>query len=92
MPGVLTQTDFAHTDRAFNGGPVGELTQWADLIATLYLLGHDLELRWDIQFVGIEYAIFIYTLFLIRLMYFICVVANSRAVIDKYQTYKYYHQ
>ena len=56
LPGVLTQTDFAHPDRAFSGGPVGELTQWADLIAALYLLGHELDLRWDIHFAGIEYV------------------------------------
>ena len=54
LPGVLSLTDFAHPDRAFHGGPLGELTQWADVIATLYLLGHKLMLRWDIRYAGIE--------------------------------------
>lgn len=29
---------------AFTGGPLGELVQWSDLIATLHLLGHHLHL------------------------------------------------
>ena len=29
---------------AMVGGPLGELMQWADLIAALYVLGHGLEL------------------------------------------------
>ena len=29
-------------DGAFNGGPLGELAQWCDLISALYILGHDL--------------------------------------------------
>ena len=32
---------FAET--ASNGGPLGELVQWADLITSLYILGHDIQ-------------------------------------------------
>jgi len=28
-------------DNAFKGGPLGELVQWADVISSIYLLGHD---------------------------------------------------
>lgn len=31
-------------DRAFKGGPLGELVQWSDLISALYILGHKLEI------------------------------------------------
>ena len=31
-------------DRAFKGGPLGELVQWCDLISALYILGHKLEI------------------------------------------------
>ena len=54
VPGVLSLTDFAHPDRVFHGGPLGELTQWADVIAVMYLLGHQLSLRWDVRYVGKE--------------------------------------
>jgi hypothetical protein len=52
VPGFLTLTDFVH--RAFTGGPQGELLQWADLIAALYILGHSVSLRYDIRYVGYE--------------------------------------
>ena len=29
---------------AGKGGPVGELVQWSDLIASLYILGHDVHI------------------------------------------------
>nr|XP_039272953.1 alpha-1,6-mannosylglycoprotein 6-beta-N-acetylglucosaminyltransferase A-like [Styela clava] len=32
---------------AFSGGPLGELVQWADLAATLELLGHEVILSWS---------------------------------------------
>jgi alpha-1,3(6)-mannosylglycoprotein beta-1,6-N-acetyl-glucosaminyltransferase len=28
-----------------NGGPLGELVQWSDLIASLYTLGHSLKIH-----------------------------------------------
>ena len=44
-PGALTvESGFKIADSAFSGGPLGELVQWSDLIATLYILGHDLHL------------------------------------------------
>ncbi|XP_054471699.1 alpha-1,6-mannosylglycoprotein 6-beta-N-acetylglucosaminyltransferase A-like [Anoplopoma fimbria] len=44
-PGALTkESGFKITDSAFNGGPLGELVQWSDLISTLYILGHHLNL------------------------------------------------
>ena len=33
-----------YLDRAFKGGPLGELVQWSDLISALYILGHKLEI------------------------------------------------
>ena len=32
---------------ALHGGPLGELVQWSDLMATLHLLGHDVTLSWS---------------------------------------------
>ena len=29
---------------AYQGGPLGELVQWTDLICSLYILGHDLNI------------------------------------------------
>ena len=29
---------------AYNGAPLGEMVQWSDLLAALYILGHDLTL------------------------------------------------
>lgn len=37
---------------AFTGGYLGELVQWTDVISTLYILGHQLEL--SKSFVEIE--------------------------------------
>ena len=31
------------------GGPLGELVQWADLMAVLYKLGHDITLSWSAE-------------------------------------------
>ena len=31
-------------DFAFRGAPLGEMVQWSDLLASLYMLGHDLTL------------------------------------------------
>lgn len=44
-PGVVTdESRFGIARAAFSGGPLGELVQWSDLIATLYILGHHLHL------------------------------------------------
>lgn len=36
-------------DGAFNGGPLGELAQWCDLISALYILGHDLIIGFQME-------------------------------------------
>ncbi|XP_038049194.1 alpha-1,6-mannosylglycoprotein 6-beta-N-acetylglucosaminyltransferase A-like isoform X2 [Patiria miniata] len=42
--GLLTkESGFKIAENAFSGGPLGELVQWSDIIASLYILGHDLE-------------------------------------------------
>ncbi|XP_065898668.1 alpha-1,6-mannosylglycoprotein 6-beta-N-acetylglucosaminyltransferase B-like isoform X2 [Dysidea avara] len=49
FPGLLTEYsayDFAKM--AFKGGYLGELVQWSDLIATLYMLGHDVVISTSI--------------------------------------------
>ena len=47
MPGVLTSTDFAKPASIKAGGPLGELVQWSDLIAAVFVLGHKVILEWD---------------------------------------------
>ncbi|KAL7991752.1 hypothetical protein Chor_016008, partial [Crotalus horridus] len=43
--GLLTkESGFKIAENAFSGGPLGELVQWSDLIASLYLLGHDIRI------------------------------------------------
>ena len=34
-------------DQAGKGGPLGEVIQWTDLIAALYMLGHDVVVITD---------------------------------------------
>jgi len=33
--------------QAFTGGPLGELTQWSDVMSALHILGHDLTVTSD---------------------------------------------
>ncbi|KAM6934542.1 alpha-1,6-mannosylglycoprotein 6-beta-N-acetylglucosaminyltransferase A-like [Xenentodon cancila] len=48
-PGAITrESGVKLIDSAFSGGPLGELVQWSDLIATLYILGHHLHLSTSI--------------------------------------------
>ncbi|XP_030830575.1 alpha-1,6-mannosylglycoprotein 6-beta-N-acetylglucosaminyltransferase A isoform X2 [Strongylocentrotus purpuratus] len=43
--GALTkESGFKIADNAFNGGPLGELVQWSDILSTLHILGHDIEI------------------------------------------------
>ena len=49
MPGVLTQTNFARPSSIKKGGPLGELVQWSDLISSIYVLGHNVTLMWNLQ-------------------------------------------
>lgn len=48
--GFLTkESGFKFGEKSSQGGPLGELVQWTDLIATLYLLGHDLIISSEIR-------------------------------------------
>lgn len=48
--GVLTdKAGFHFAENAFSGAPLGEMVQWSDLIATLHLLGHELEFSTELQ-------------------------------------------
>lgn len=47
-PGVVMD-DIRVVEAASSGGPLGELVQWSDLIATLYILGHHLHLSASIS-------------------------------------------
>ncbi|XP_051873036.1 alpha-1,6-mannosylglycoprotein 6-beta-N-acetylglucosaminyltransferase A-like isoform X2 [Pristis pectinata] len=41
--GLLTkESGFKIAENVFKGGPLGELVQWSDLIASVYLLGHSI--------------------------------------------------
>jgi alpha-1,3(6)-mannosylglycoprotein beta-1,6-N-acetyl-glucosaminyltransferase len=46
---ISDNAGFKIAETAFHGGPLGELVQWADLIASLYLLGHKLTISYEIQ-------------------------------------------
>lgn len=47
--GVLSNEDKMHfAKEATKGGPLGELVQWSDVIASLYMLGHDITVSVDL--------------------------------------------
>ena len=48
VPGVLTQTPYARPAFIKSGGALGDLLQWADLIAAAHALGHDVTVEHDI--------------------------------------------
>ncbi|KAK2151811.1 hypothetical protein LSH36_350g04054 [Paralvinella palmiformis] len=52
LPGFLKGTNFARRTNIRRGGPLGELLQWADLIAGLYVLGHEVILEHDTRIVS----------------------------------------
>ena len=48
--GALTdKAGFKFAENADHGGPLGELVQWSDLIACLYLLGHRVQFSSEID-------------------------------------------
>ena len=47
VPGVLLATRFATSEAIRAGGPLGDLVQWADLIAGLHVLGHNVTVMKD---------------------------------------------
>ncbi|KAI0234122.1 Alpha-1,6-mannosylglycoprotein 6-beta-N-acetylglucosaminyltransferase A, partial [Lamellibrachia satsuma] len=63
VPGVLLATDYAKSESVTGGGPLGDLIQWADLIAGLYMLGHNVTIMKDIYQVsrGLRYSRFMWS-------------------------------
>ncbi|XP_064646292.1 alpha-1,6-mannosylglycoprotein 6-beta-N-acetylglucosaminyltransferase A-like isoform X2 [Lineus longissimus] len=48
--GLLTKAvSMRFAEKAFKGGPLGELVQWSDVITCLYILGHDLTITHEID-------------------------------------------
>lgn len=45
---------------AGKGGPVGELIQWTDLIAGLYVLGHDVEVSINKTLLRYKFNLFLH--------------------------------
>ncbi|EYC30320.1 hypothetical protein Y032_0005g2575 [Ancylostoma ceylanicum] len=45
--GLLTEKNLHIGEKSSSGGPLGELLQWSDLIACLFLLGHNLYISSD---------------------------------------------
>ena len=46
---MLANEDRLHfAEEATKGGPLGELVQWSDIIASLYILGHDVTVTADL--------------------------------------------
>ncbi|TWW80541.1 Alpha-1,6-mannosylglycoprotein 6-beta-N-acetylglucosaminyltransferase A [Takifugu flavidus] len=43
-PSGIVTDEIGIARSAFNGGPLGELVQWSDLVSTLHILGHHLHL------------------------------------------------
>lgn len=40
--GLLSESNLRIGEKSRSGGPLGELLQWSDLIACVFLLGHNL--------------------------------------------------
>jgi hypothetical protein len=40
---------FKFAENADHGGPLGELVQWSDLIASLYILGHNIQFSTEVK-------------------------------------------
>jgi len=43
------ETGLKFGEKSSNGGPLGELVQWADLIASIYLLGHKISIATELK-------------------------------------------
>jgi len=39
-------------ERAYSGLPLGEMVQWSDLIASSYILGHNITLSSEQEFIN----------------------------------------
>ncbi|KAE9551132.1 hypothetical protein FO519_005667 [Halicephalobus sp. NKZ332] len=44
------ETGLKFGEKSSNGGPLGELVQWADLIASIYLLGHKVSIATEYKY------------------------------------------
>ena len=47
--GLSDKSGFKLAENADHGGPLGELVQWSDLIASLYILGHQLVFSTEVH-------------------------------------------
>ncbi|CAD5123239.1 DgyrCDS11597 [Dimorphilus gyrociliatus] len=48
--GLLTkQSNFKIAELQFKGGPLGELVQWADIISSLYVMGHNIQITTEVN-------------------------------------------
>lgn len=48
--GLLTkQSNFKIAELQFKGGPLGELVQWADIISSLYVMGHNVKVTTEVD-------------------------------------------
>lgn len=45
---MTDKAGFGFAENADHGGPLGELVQWSDLIASLFALGHNLEFSTEV--------------------------------------------
>ncbi len=52
VPGVVKATSFTDPEHIKQGAPAGDLQQWADLIAALYVLGHNVTIMDDFYHAG----------------------------------------
>lgn len=51
--GLLTRVvNWKIAESSSKGGPLGELVQWSDLIASLYAMGHDLRVTTEVEQLG----------------------------------------
>ena len=49
MGALSDKAKFKFAENADRGGPLGELVQWSDLIASLYLLGHAVDFSTEME-------------------------------------------
>ena len=47
--GILADKAWNWAGFAAKGGPLGDMVQWADLLAALYILGHDITLTLNVD-------------------------------------------
>ena len=60
LPGVLERTNFGEEAMSNTGVPLGDLLQWADLVAALHVLGHNVTVIVPTSDVTHRYTVHIY--------------------------------